>query len=304
MERDTRPVLIAGPTASGKSALALALAEHFGGAVINADSQQVFADWRVLTARPSQADEARVPHRLFGHLPLDTDYSVGAWLRELRPVLADCRAAGLRPIIVGGTGLYFKALTEGLAEIPQVPPETRQRAEAELERLGLAGFAAQLAERDPATAAETDLANPMRVLRAWEVLESTGRGLAAWRADRTRPVIALEDAAPIVLAPDRAALYRRCDARFDEMLADGALEEAEAVRARDLPAHLPGMKALAAPELIAHLDGALSLDEARSRAKTATRRYAKRQLTWARNQMPGWPRVATSDVATALAAIG
>ncbi|MEL6338133.1 MAG: tRNA (adenosine(37)-N6)-dimethylallyltransferase MiaA, partial [Pseudomonadota bacterium] len=178
-----RPVLLAGPTGSGKSGLALALAERLGGVVVNADSQQVYGDWRVLTARPSVAEEAQAPHRLYGFLALDAPYSVGQWLRDLAAVLAEVRATGQRPIVIGGTGLYFTALTEGLAEIPPVPPEIRAKAEARLATDGLPALAAALATRDPATAQTLDLANPARVLRAWEVLEATGRGLAAWQAE-------------------------------------------------------------------------------------------------------------------------
>jgi len=283
------PVLIAGPTASGKSALALTLAERLGGAVINADSQQVFRDWRVLTARPTPEEEGRAPHFLYGHVALDAEYSVGAWLRDVARALAECAARGLRPIIVGGTGLYFKALTEGLAPIPTIPPATRAAAEVELERLGLAGFAAALSERDPETMATLDAANPARLLRAWEVLETTGTGLAEWRARTEPPLLPLAETLPFVLAPPRDWLYSRCDARFCAMVASGtALAEVAQVLALGLDPELPGMKPVGAPELIAHLKGEIDLAEATRRACTATRRYAKRQLTWSRNQMAGW----------------
>jgi len=283
-----RPILIAGPTASGKSALALALARRFGGAVINADSQQVYRDWRILSARPTPGDEAEAPHFLYGHVALDAEYSAGAWLRDLEGVLEQCRARDFRPIITGGTGLYFKALTEGLAPIPPIPPDIRAAAEAELQRLGLARFAARLAERDPETAAALDRANPARLLRAWEVLETTGTGLAEWRRATSPPLLPLDRTVAFALTPPRPWLQARCDARFDAMLEQGALDETARVKAQRLDPALPGMKALGAPELMAHLAGALSLDEAVTRAKTATRRYAKRQLTWARNQMFHW----------------
>ncbi|MEO0823090.1 MAG: tRNA (adenosine(37)-N6)-dimethylallyltransferase MiaA [Pseudomonadota bacterium] len=297
------PILLAGPTASGKSALALALAEALGGAVINADSQQVYADWRVLSARPSAAEEARAPHRLYGHLPLDAPYSVGRWLRELAPVLAACRSDGLRPIITGGTGLSFRALTEGLHDIPESPPEIRSACEAALAREGVARFAETLAARDPATAAEIDLANPARLLRAAEVLEATGRGLAAWRATRPEPLLPRNDTIRLALRPEREALYARCDRRFDTMIAEGALEEVASVLARGLPPSLPGMKALGARELTAHLEGRTSLAEAAEAARTATRQYAKRQLTWIRNQMTDWTVLPGPDPQAALEVI-
>jgi tRNA dimethylallyltransferase len=294
MNRLAEPaILIAGPTASGKSALALGLAQRFGGAVINADSQQIYRDWRILSARPTPRDEAPAPHLLYGHVALDADYSVGAWLTELAAALGDCRPRGLRPIITGGTGLYFKALTQGLAPIPPIPPDARASAEAELERLGLARFAAALAARDPETAALLDQANPVRLLRAWEVLEATGIGLAKWHSKTAPPLLALDQTIALTLAPPRPWLHARCNARFDAMLApddqgETVLDEVSRVMALGLDPALPGMKAVGAPELMAHLAGDLSLDQAVTRAKTATRRYAKRQLTWARNQMFLW----------------
>jgi tRNA dimethylallyltransferase len=296
-----KSILIAGPTASGKSALALALAKRLGGAVVNADSQQVYRDWRILSARPTLEDERQAPHFLYGHVALDAEYSAGAWLRDLVGVLEQCRARDLRPIITGGTGLYFKALTEGLAPIPPIPPEIRARAEAELQRLGPARLYARLAERDPETAAALDRANPARLLRAWEVLEATGAGLAEWRRATAAPLLPLDRTVAIALTPPRPWLRARCDARFDAMLADGVLDETARVMALGLDPALPGMKALGAPELMAHLAGELSLDEAVTRAKTATRRYAKRQLTWARNQMFHWQVLTGHNAAENLA---
>jgi tRNA dimethylallyltransferase len=283
-----KPILIAGPTASGKSALALALARRFNGAVINADSQQVYRDWRILSARPTPEDEAQAPHFLYGHLALDAEYSAGAWLRGLSGALEQCRTRGLHSIITGGTGLYFKALTEGLAPIPPIPAAIRARAEAELRHLGLTRLYAELATRDPETAATLDRTNPMRVLRAWEVLESTGAGLAEWRRATAPPLLPLDRTVALALTPPRPWLHARCDARFDAMLKQGALDEASRVMALGLDPGLPGMKALGAPELMAHLAGQISLEEAATRARTATRRYAKRQLTWVRNQMFHW----------------
>ena len=279
-----RPILIAGPTASGKSALALALARETGGMIVNADSQQVYRDWRVLTARPSPKETAQAPHRLYGHVALDAEYSVGHWLREVEPLLAQ----GSRPVITGGTGLYFKSLTEGLAPIPPVPADVRAAGEAELARLGSKAFAVSFSKRDPETAAGIDLANPRRVLRAWEVLEASGEGLAAWQARTPAPLVPLAECTAIALTPDRDWLYARCEARFDQMLAEGALDEVSAVMAMDLPAAAPGLRAVGAPELMAHLRGEVSLDEAAGKAKMEPRRYAKRQRTWIRNQMGSW----------------
>ncbi len=281
----TRPLLIAGPTASGKSDYALAEAAR-GGVVINADASQVYDIWRVLTARPSPEEEAQAPHRLYGHVAPSVRYSVGAWLRDVAPVVADARDAGLRPIIVGGTGLYFKALTEGLAEIPEPPEAVRVAVDWRLKREGLRALMDELALRDPDTAETIDPMNPMRVTRAFEVLEATGKGLAAWRAETPPPLI--PDAEKVLIAPDREALYARCDRRFDIMIARGALDEARAIAALDLDPALPAMRAVGAPELLAHLRGELSLEEAAATAKQATRNYAKRQMTWMRNQMKDW----------------
>ncbi len=290
-----RPILIAGPTASGKSALAAAIARRLGGVVVNADSQQVYREWRILTARPSAGEEAELPHRLYGHVGLAERYSVGHWLAEAGAVLADAQSARLRPVIVGGTGLYFKALTEGLAPIPDVPEKIRRAAEAELDRIGLARLAERLAARDPATAATLDPANPRRMLRAWEVLEATGAGLAAWQARTAAPLVPPGACMAIALDPPRPWLHARCEARLDAMLAAGALDEVREVVALGLGPGMPGLKAVGAAELAAHLAGELPLADATARAKAATRRYAKRQLTWMRNQMAGWPRLDPSQ---------
>lgn len=275
-----RPVLIAGPTAAGKSALALAIARAQGGVVVNADALQVFSNWRVLTARPSRAEEEIAPHALYGHVARDAAYSVGQWLREVTPLLS----AGTRPIIVGGTGLYFAALTEGLAEIPPTPPELRAEADA---RMAKAGRAALLADLDPATAARIDRLNPARVQRAWEVQRSTGRGLADWLDDTPPPILPLEPAQALVIEAPRDWLRSRIARRFDAMLASGALEEARANLDgwRD---SLPAAKAIGARDLIAHLQGRLGLDEARARAIVASQQYAKRQRTWFRARMRRW----------------
>ncbi|MEQ9693446.1 tRNA (adenosine(37)-N6)-dimethylallyltransferase MiaA [Shimia sp. SDUM112013] len=275
-----RPVLIAGPTASGKSALALEIAESQGGVVVNADAIQVYENWRILTARPSPEDEARAPHALYGHVAFDANYSVGHWLREVQPLLTD----GARPIITGGTGLYFTALTQGLAKIPPTPPEIRAEAD---ERVARDGFQALLAELDADTAARIDRQNPMRVQRAWEVLLATGRPLAAWQDDTPAPLLPETDCVPILFDVDKDWLNTRIAHRFDQMLAMGALDEARANLDRWDPALLSS-KAIGAPELIAHLQGDIPLDEARTRATIATRQFAKRQRTWFRSKMKTW----------------
>jgi tRNA dimethylallyltransferase len=279
-----RPVLLAGPTASGKSALALALAEAQGRTVVNADALQVYARWRILTARPDAADLARAPHALYGHLAADAPWSVGHWLRALAPLLA----ARPAPVIVGGTGLYLTALTEGLAEIPAIPPEIRAAAEA---RLAAAGLPALAGDLDAPTRARIDSANPARVLRAWEVLHATGRGLAAWQAGTAPPLVPPAAAHPLVLDPPAAALAARIDRRFDAMMAAGALAEAAAELPGWDPAQ-PSARAIGAAELMAYLRGEMPLEAAVAAAKTATRRYAKRQRTWLRNRLGRWQRLA------------
>ena len=281
-----RPVLIAGATASGKSDLALRIAEHAGGVIVNADALQVFDGWRVLTARPSDADLARAPHALYGHMGLDTPYSVGGWLRDLEPYLT----GDARPIIVGGTGLYFRALTEGLVEIPAIPEAVRAQGdtlrEANLEKM--------VAALDQETAARIDLANPMRVQRAWEVLESTGRGLAAWQDETPPPRLPLSGVTALHLDADRDWLAARIARRFDLMLDGGALDEAQAILPHWRP-EAPSSKAIGAAELIAHLKGELSLEAAREAAVIATRQYAKRQRTWFRARMGAWQRIPLGD---------
>jgi len=267
-----RPVLIAGPTASGKSALALRIAETCGGVIVNADALQVFDGWRILTARPDDADLARAPHLLYGHVPHDGAYSVGHWLREVAPLLA----GGARPIIVGGTGLYFSALTEGLAPIPATPATVRARADT-----------MALAALDPATRAGLDTANRARVQRAWEVAQATGRSLRDWQADTPPPLLPLADTTAIALRVQAGQLNARIEARFDAMIAAGALDEARAMWPRWTPAHLSS-KAIGAAELIAHLRGEITLAQARKAAIIASQQYAKRQRTWLRSRMDAW----------------
>lgn len=273
-----RPVLIAGPTASGKSSLALEIADRSGGVVVNADALQVFDRWRVLTARPTPAEESRVAHRLYGHIGPEQPYSVGHWLREVAQELK----TGKRPIIVGGTGLYFRALTEGLAEIPPIAPEIR--AEADLQVRDLAAMGRDL---DEPTRRRIDLNNPARVQRAWEVLRATGRGLAEWQADTGAPLMPLSQVTALVLRPARDWLWERIDARFEAMIAAGALDEVRGNLAIWNDA-APWAKAIGAPELVAHIRGEVSLPEAIERAKIASRQYAKRQTTWFRARMKDW----------------
>ena len=287
-----RPVLIAGPTASGKSALALAIAARQGGVVVNADALQVFANWRILTARPSRDEESVAPHVLYGHVPGDRAYSVGQWLRDVTPYIATPdKARAPRPIVIGGTGLYFAALTEGLADIPPTPRTIRARADA---RIAAEGRDSLLAELDAATAARIDRLNPVRVQRAWEVQESTGRGLAAWQDDTPPPLLPLADAQAVLVDAERDWLRARIARRFDAMLAAGALEEARANLA-GWSDNLPSAKAIGARELIAHLRGEIDLDTARTRAITASQQYAKRQRTWFRARMGDW-RVVAAEV--------
>ncbi len=283
-----RPVLIAGPTASGKSALALRIAARAGGRIVNADALQVFGNWRVLTARPSPEEEASAPHALYGHVPGDAAYSVGHWLRDLEPLLRD----GPRPIIVGGTGLYFSALTEGLADIPATPPEIRAEADARQARKGLTSL---LDELDAETRARIDTANPMRVQRAWEVQRATGRPLADWQDDTPPPLLPADRAACILVDAPKDWLNPRIERRFDQMLALGALDEVRANLDGWSPAR-QSAKAIGAPELIAHLQGHMSLPEARMAAIIATRQYAKRQRSWFRGRMKNWQTLAGAAI--------
>lgn len=284
-------ILIAGPTASGKSALAMALAERLGGVIINADSMQVYRELRILTARPSIEDEARVPHRLFGHVPAAEAYSVGQYLRDAAAAIRAVRDDGRAPVIVGGTGLYFKALLDGLSPIPEIRPEVRMHWRAEAARLGAAALHAELAARDPEMAARLNPTDPQRVTRALEVLESSGRSLAYWQSLPGEPVLVEAETTRYVVAPDRDELYSRCDARLDAMIAGGALAEVEDLMRQRLPADLPAMRALGVAPLAAHLTGLLALEDAIARAKQDTRQYAKRQLTWLRGNMCAWKAV-------------
>ncbi|MBA3909239.1 MAG: tRNA (adenosine(37)-N6)-dimethylallyltransferase MiaA [Rhodobacter sp.] len=275
------PVLVAGPTASGKSALAMEIAARDGRLIVNADALQVYENWRILTARPTPEDEAALPHALYGHIGREQPYSVGHWLREVAPLLS-------RPVvIVGGTGLNFNALTRGLAEIPHTPPQIRATAD---DRMRTEGRERLFAELDPETAARIDRLNGVRVQRAWEVLQATGRGLAAWQDDTPAPLLPLDQAETLVIVPETSWLNGRIDRRFAAMLAAGALDEARANLRGWNPA-LPSSRAIGGPELIAHLQGQIPLDEAISAATLASRQYAKRQRTMFRSNMVAWRQV-------------
>jgi tRNA dimethylallyltransferase len=295
-----RAVLIAGPTASGKSALAVFLAEQLGGIVINADAMQVYRDLRILTARPSAAEEARVPHRLFGHVDAAETYSVGRWLRDVAPVLEEAARRGVLPIVVGGTGLYLKALTGGLAAIPPIPAAIREALRSRLADQGAGALHAELTLRDPMAAARLSAGDGVRIVRALEVVEATGRPLSAWHRAGMPALVDAQKALKVVLSLERGTLHQRIDVRFDAMMANGALEEVQALRARRLDPLLPAMKAHGVPRLIAALNGDIPLLEAVDAAKRDTRRYTKRQLTWFRNQLPDWPWTAAADAERAI----
>ncbi len=274
-----KPVLIAGPTASGKSALALEIAARQGGVIVNADASQVYDCWRVISARPSAVEEAQARHALYGHIGARAPYSTGHWLREVEIILA----RGERAIITGGTGLYFAALTQGLAEIPATPHEIRLRGdETPLPDL--------LAALDAETCARIDTQNRARVQRAWEVLEATGRGMAYWQDNTGPALLPLSACHPIVFDVEKTWLNARIAKRFDLMLAGGALEEVAAVRP-DYDASLPAHRAIGVPELMGYLEGQITLENAKDRAVIATRQFAKRQRTWMRSKMADWNRV-------------
>jgi tRNA dimethylallyltransferase len=289
MHGANRAVLIAGPTASGKSALALRLAETIGGTVVNADSMQVYRDLRVITARPTPEEEARVPHRLYGQIDAAVNYSTGQWLRDVAVVLDEVKAAGRVPILVGGTGLYFKSLTGGLAAVPPVPGDIRAQVRSRLASEGVAKLYAELTARDPASAQRLMPNDRSRICRALEVLDATGRSLSDWHREGMPPLIDSARTAKIFLTCERKELVARIETRFAAMLSMGALDEVRALAARRLDPLLPAMKAHGVPWLMRHLNGGISLDEAAAGAIMDTRRYAKRQLTWFRNQMKDWP---------------
>jgi len=293
-------ILIAGPTASGKSAVALALAETIGGTIVNADSMQVYRDLRVITARPSPEEEARVPHLLYGHVDAAENYSVGRWCRDVGEILAEVAAAGRVPILVGGTGLYFKALISGLAAVPPIPTDIRAQVRSRMLSEGTAPLYAELIERDPATAYRLMPNDRSRISRALEVMLATGRSLTDWHREGVPGLVAPTTAAKIFLTCERRELVARIEARFTAMLKAGALEEVRKLAARELDPLLPAMKAHGVPWLIRHFNGEMSIEEAAAGAAMDTRRYAKRQATWFRNQMPGWTAVVSEDAVKAI----
>jgi tRNA dimethylallyltransferase len=293
-------VLIAGPTASGKSALALALAQKHNGVVVNADSMQVYRDLRIITARPTSDEEARAPHRLYGHVDAAENYSTGRWLTDVAGLLNDLATAGKLPIIVGGTGLYFTALTSGLAAVPPIPDHVREEVRGRLAREGVAPLRAELEKLDPKSAARLRVNDSNRISRALEVIKATGRSLTDWHGEGMQPVLREERVARIFLDVPRADLVARIEKRFDAMLAAGALADVRALAARKLDPTLPAMKAHGVPWLIRHLRGEISLEEAAEGGKMDTRRYAKRQHTWFRNQLPDWPWATAVEALPAL----
>ena len=281
-------MLIAGPTASGKSGLALKIAKAVDGVIINADALQVYAKWRVLTARPTDDDLAQAPHHLYGHVDEQTSYSVGEWIKDVSECLDNNHKT---PVIIGGTGLYFGALLNGLSEIPPIPDDIRAAGNAHLEHGGAAWFREALALTDPASLAKLDQNNPARLQRAWEVREATGKGLAYWHARPTRPLISLEETMPILLNWKANDLNARIDKRFDIMMESGAIEECEAARSTGFLPNLPANRAIGAREIIAALDGNITMQDAVIKSKTLTHQFAKRQRTWFRSKMKNWQQV-------------
>jgi tRNA dimethylallyltransferase len=284
--QSSKAVLIAGPTASGKSALALELAQKAGGIVINTDSMQVYRDLRVITARPTVDEEARVPHRLYGHVDAAINFSAGSWVVDAAATLAQARGLNRLPIFVGGSGLYFKALTRGLSAVPPIPPEVREGVRARLEHDGVEALHAELAQRDPASAERLKLRDRIRIARALEVVEATGRSLTDWHREGLPPLLPRGELRALFLSPHRDQLYARIDARFDAMLKAGAVEEVAALAARELDPLLPAMKAHGVPALTRHIRGEITLEEAAAIGRADTRHYAKRQFTWFRHQLP------------------
>jgi tRNA dimethylallyltransferase len=279
-------LLIAGPTASGKSALALALAETHNGVIINTDSMQVYRALRVLTARPTPGEEASAPHRLYGHVDAAVNFSAGAWVVDAEKALAEARAQNRLPVFTGGSGLYFKALTRGLSAVPPIPSEVRESVRSRLQQDGVEALHALLAQRDPASAERLKPRDRTRIARALEVVEATGRSLTDWHRDGLSPLLPQGSFRAVFLSPERNELYARIDARFGAMLKAGALDEVAALAARRLDSVLPAMKAHGVPALIRHLAGEITLDEAAIIGRADTRHYAKRQFTWFRHQLP------------------
>ena len=287
-----RAILIAGPTASGKSSLALSLAKEVNGIIVNADALQVYNNWQVLTARPTDEERAQAPHYLYGHIGKNDPYSVGHWINEVSQLIDN---NNLIPIIVGGTGLYFTALTSGLAEIPPIPQSIRNSGDTIRLAQGAQGFIEHLTKHDPATLAKLDQNNPARLQRAWEVLQATGKGLHHWHSRPTQPVISLEETIPIVLNWNTLDLNNRIDIRFEEMLETGALEECKKASSEGYKPELPANRAIGASELIAALDGRITMQEAVIKSKILTHQFAKRQRNWFRGKMKNWRQIDMSQ---------
>ncbi len=284
------PILIAGQTASGKSGLALELAQEHDGVIINADSMQVYRELQILTARPSLDEMQGIDHRLYGYIKADTPYSVGQWLQDVETELADIKKSSKRAIIVGGTGLYFKALLEGLSPVPEIHSDIRLKwrtralePDADLHK--------QLQKLDPAMAERLLPSDRQRLARALEVVEDTGKSLAYWQAQPEKALLDSDQTTKIMISIDRAELYKRCDQRFEQMMQNGALTEVENLLRLDLPPTLPALRALGVRPLGAFLRGEISKDEAIDRAQTETRQYAKRQSTWLKSNMITWKAV-------------
>jgi tRNA dimethylallyltransferase len=292
----TRAILIAGPTASGKSGLALRLAEALGGVVINADSMQVYRELRILTARPNPEEEARVPHALYGFAAGREAYSAGRYAADAARAIKEAREKGLRPIIVGGTGLYFKTLLEGLSPMPEVPEEVRAHWRSEAAKSDPGALHVILAGRDPETAARLAPGDTQRIVRALEVLEASGVPLSEWQQRPRAPVLDASQTVRFVVVPERDTLCRKIDARFESMMTAGALEEVQQLGGLGLDPGLPIMRAHGVPPLLAHLAGTLSLKAAIAGAQAETRQYAKRQLTWARGNMFSWKWLSTKEI--------
>jgi len=293
-------VLIAGATATGKSALAMSLAEKIGGVIVNADSMQVYRDLRIITARPTAEDEARIPHRLYGHVDAAVNYSVGAWCRDAGNALKEIVHQGRVPILVGGTGLYFRALTTGLAAVPPIPADIRADVRDRLQRQGAPVLHAELMQLDPTTARRVTVNDRSRISRALEVVLATGRPLSDWHRDGLPALIDAKRTAKVFLICERKELIQRIETRFAGMLKEGAIEEVRRLAVRKLDKSLPAMKAHGVPWLMRFLNGEISRDEAAAGAIMDTRRYAKRQLTWFRNQMKDWPWATPEKAALAL----
>lgn len=298
-EERVRAVLIAGPTASGKSALAIEIAQRTGGVVVNADSMQVYADLRILTARPSEAEEAIVPHRLYGHVDGAVNYSAMRYAADVAVLLDELRAQGRLPILVGGTGLYFKAVTEGFSAMPAVPEAVRAAFRVRAEGMGTAALHAELGARDPLMAERLRPSDRMRVMRALEVFEATGRSLASFQGEREPGPLGEEGLLRLFIHPDREVVRQQIDRRFEMMIEAGALDEVARLKGRGLDPLLPIMRAHGVPGLIAYLNGEITLDEAIRRGQADTRAYAKRQVTWFRHQMTGWQAVVPGDALAA-----